>query len=51
MFKAGFEADFNDCDFKLQYPSPEKQNDPVMRKYLDTCKYTDYLMKFKNIKH
>ena len=48
MFKAGVESGFKNCDFKMQYPSKEKAKDPIMQKYLKECKYSDYIMKFKN---
>jgi len=47
MYKAGLEVGFNKCDFKMQYPNPAFADHPAMRQYLDTCKPSDYLMKFK----
>jgi hypothetical protein len=47
MFKAGYEAGFSHIEHKPTYADPEYENDPVVRRYLDTCKASDYLMKFK----
>ena len=47
MFKAGYEAGFSHIETKAQYPDPEVKDDPVVRRYLDTCNPNDYLMKFK----
>ncbi len=48
MFKAGIDAGFTNCDFKLQYPDPEEAQNATMRKYIDEHNPSDYLMKFKN---
>ena len=47
MFKAGLEAGFNNVEMVAQYPDPEVKDDPVVRRYLDTCNPSDYLMKFR----
>ena len=47
MFKAGLEAGFNNVQMVAQYPDPEVKDDPVIRRYLDTCNPSDYLMKFR----
>ena len=47
MFKAGYEAGFRIIEYKPQYCDPEVKDDPVMRRYIDTCNPCDYLMKFK----
>ena len=33
MLKAGIEAGFTNCDFKLQYPDPEFAQNATIRKY------------------
>ena len=51
MFRAGYEAaGFDHIEHWPQYPDPKLKNDRVIRKYLDQCKPSDYLMKFKFIK-
>ena len=47
MFKAGMMSGFKQVDWFLQYPSPEFKDNKVIRRYLDTCDPSDYLMKFK----
>lgn len=47
MFKAGYAAGFGHVDFTLQYPDPAHREDPVIRRYIDTCDPPDYVMKFK----
>ena len=47
MFKAGYEAGFQNIEYQNTYPDPAFQSDPVVRRYVDTCKPSDYLMKFK----
>lgn len=51
MFKAGQEAGFNNIQMLAQYPDPEVKDDPVVRRYLDTCNPSDYLMKFRVVKY
>ena len=46
MYKAGLDVGFDQCDFKMQYPDPAFADHPAMRKYIDTCDPSDYLMKF-----
>lgn len=48
MMKAGIDAGFKECDFKLQYPDPEVSQNATMRKYLNEHNPSDYLMKLKN---
>jgi len=47
MYKAGLDAGFTKVDYKLQYPSKEYENHPVVRKYFDECNGPDYLMKLR----
>jgi hypothetical protein len=47
MFKAGYEAGFSNISHTPQYPHPDYESDVVVRRYLDICKPSDYLMKFK----
>ena len=47
MFKAAREAGFNTVDYTLAYPNPEYKDNEVVRKYIDVCKATDYVMKMK----
>ena len=47
MIQAGLQAGFNSLELKPQYPDPEVENDPVVRRYLDTCNPQDYLLKFR----
>ena len=47
MFKAGFEAGLRSIEHIPQYPDPAYKDDKVMRRYLDKCGPSDYLMKFK----
>ena len=47
MFKAGYEAGFSHIEHKAQYPDPAFSSDQVVRRYMDTCNPSDYLMKFK----
>lgn len=51
MFRAGLEAGFNSIEMRLQYPDPSVKNDPVIRKYLDTCNPQDYILKYRTIKY
>lgn len=48
MHRAGIDAGFTTCDFKLQYPNPEKREHPTVKKWLKDNQYTDYIMKFGN---
>jgi len=50
MFKAGAAAGFNTINHKVQYPDPEYTNDPVVRRYLNECNPSDYLMHFRREK-
>ena len=47
MLKAGYEAGFPHIQHLPQYPDPRYKNDKVIRRYLDECNPSDYLMKFK----
>ena len=48
MFRAGYEAGgFTHIEHLPQYPDPSLKNDPIIRRYLDHCQPSDYLMKFK----
>ena len=45
MFKAAKEAGFNRIEYTLAYPNPEYKDNEIVRKYIDKCKATDYVMK------
>lgn len=47
MMHAGMSAGFKAIDYKIQYPHPDYVDNEVMRKYLDVCNGTDYVMKMK----
>ena len=47
MMHAGMSAGFKAIDYKLQYPHPDYADNEVMRKYIDECKATDYVMRMK----
>ena len=47
VFKAGIEAGFRHIEQVPPYPDPEVENDPAVRRYLDTCNPCDYILKFK----
>jgi len=47
LFKAGCNAGFTQIVTQPQYPDPAYKNHKAIRQYLDTCKTTDYLMKFR----
>ena len=47
MYKAGLSAGFKSIEFQLQYANPEYKSNPVVRRYLDECDPSDYVMKFK----
>ena len=47
MFKAGYEASFTHIEHLPQYPHPDFKDHKVVRRYLDECNPSDYLMKFK----
>ena len=47
MFKAGREAGFNNITYQNQYPDPDFAQNEVVRKYIDTCNPTDYILKFR----
>lgn len=47
MFKAAKAAGFNKIEYTLAYPNPEYKNNEVVRKYIDECKSTDYVMKMR----
>ena len=47
MFNAGYEAGFNLIECGPQYPDPAVANDPMIRKYIDFCKPSDYILKIK----
>ena len=51
MFKAGLAAGLNQIEFKAQYPDPEVKDDPVVKRYLETCNPHDYLLKFRKVKY
>lgn len=51
MYKAGLEAGFNNVTMCAQYPDPEVKNDPIIKRYLDTCNPHDYLMKFRVVNY
>lgn len=48
MFAAGMQAGFRNINWLSQYPDPEFINDKVVRRYLDECNPSDYIMKFQN---
>lgn len=50
MFKAGHKAGLHNIEHIPQYPDPAYKQDSVVRRYLDTCNPSDYLMKFKFMK-
>jgi len=50
MIKAGLNAGYNSLTMIPQYPDPEVKDDPVVRRYLDTCNPNDYILKFRIIK-
>ena len=47
MIQAGLAAGFNTAELKPTYPDPAVKDDPVVRRYLDECEASDYLLKFK----
>ena len=47
MFKAGYEAGFAHIEHLPQYPDPEFKEDKRIRRYLEECNPSDYLIKFK----
>jgi len=47
MIKAGLEAGFQIVEHKMQYPDPSVKDNPVVKRYVDECTPTDYLIKFK----
>ena len=47
MFRAGYEAGFDRIEYQPQYCDPALKDDPIIRRYIDECDPTDYLMKFK----
>merc|ERR1711872_308656 len=50
MFRAGYEAGFDHIEHFPQYPNPDFKDDKMIRRYLDECNPSDYLMKFKFMK-
>ena len=50
MFRAGHAAGANNIHHLAQYPDPEYSQDKAVRKYLDTCNPSDYLIKFSRDK-
>ena len=47
MFRAGHEAGMQHIEHIPQYPDPAVKDNKVVRRYLDECNPSDYLMKFK----
>ena len=47
MFRAGKEAGFNCITSVKQYCDPDYTDHPILRKYLDSYRHNDYVMKFK----
>lgn len=47
MFKAAWDAGFNDIMWKKAYLEPGYEKNEVCRKYIDVCKSPDYVMKLK----
>ena len=50
MFKAGYEAGFAHIEHLPQYPDPEFKEDKRIRRYLEECNPSDYLIKFRFMK-
>jgi len=47
MIKAGLEAGFQMVEHKMQYPDPTAKNNPAVRRYIEECNPSDYIIKFK----
>lgn len=47
MFRAGQQAGFNCIEMRLQYPDPAVKDDPIIKRYLETCSPQDYLLKYR----
>ena len=47
MFKAGFQTGLKHIEYKPQYPDPKFKDDPAVRRYLDECNPSDYIMKYR----
>jgi len=47
MIKAGLEAGFKVVEHKMMYPDPSVKDNPVIRRYIEECKASDYIAKFK----
>jgi len=47
MIKAGLEAGFQMVEHKMQYPDPSVKDNPVVRRYIEECNPSDYILKFK----
>ena len=48
MYEAGIKAGFKQVVYRNQYPDPEHASNPIMIRYLEECKPTDYILKFIN---
>jgi len=47
IIQSGFEAGFQIVETKLQYPDPSVKDNAVIRRYIEECNPTDYLLKFR----
>ena len=47
MFQAAMDAGYGQVHYQLQYPSPEYENNRIVRSYMDDCNGPDYLMRLK----